>query len=302
MLKNILLVGANGFISKNLLDFHKKNSTNVNFILASKHVIDGIFNENYTSYEVSYEKNNELEEIFKNNHIDEVFHFASSYFPKNSNSNIIDNINTDLIGTINLLNLMVKFNVSKITYLSSGGSIGDSVSSNLLNSYAIIKNTSENYLKLYFHLYKINYLIIRPSNVFGIFHKNLNNGFINIVIKNSVRNLTTEIWGDGKISKDYVFAQDLISIIWKLNLLEIWNETIYIGSGIPQTQIDILNIFKEMNVDIKYKFVNQKNFDMQISHNYQNSFLNYFDHTFTPLVQAIELTYNWELNTFYETH
>jgi UDP-glucose 4-epimerase len=137
--------------------------------------------------------------------------------------------------------------------LSSGGAVYgekllDKISENEIcdpvSSYGVVKLTIENYLRLYQKQYGINYLILRVSNPFGKFHASEKQGIVNIAIRRALKIKIIEVWGDGKQSKDYIFVDDLIQIIFKLLKLKVANKTINVGSGETQQLNGILDTIK----------------------------------------------------------
>ena len=81
----------------------------------------------------------------------------------------------------------------------------------------LFQRLAENYLQLYSKKNDFNYKILRLSNVFGIFHKNEHNGFINIVIRKNLKN--DPIFLFNNTVKNYIFSEDLALIFWKLESL-----------------------------------------------------------------------------------
>jgi len=186
--------------------------------------------------------------------IEQVFHLASSSIPGTSNYHIKADIQSDLMGTINLLNKCVKNKIKKICYISSGGSIyGNSNSPPInenaelapLNSYGILKLTIEKYLFLYFHLYGLNYIVLRISNVYGN-GGILKPGFsaVDTFIQNFIANKEIKIFGDGSITRDYIYIDDVVSAIVKA-LNYSGKENIFnIGTGIGTSLNELLIIIQ----------------------------------------------------------
>ncbi len=308
VLKYILFLGGNGFLGTNVIDFYRKyisvnSSEKIVFVVCSK-----TFHSNISSdiifIQLDYSNTYDLDKLMCKYSFSEVFHFVSSSVPSTSNSDILSDINNNLIGTINLLNKMVQYKINKIIYLSSGGTVYGELNDFLYqedeivsqaNSYGILKVTIENYIKLFNKTSNIDYLILRISNPFGYFHQSNVNGFVNIAVRKSIKNEAVEIWGDGTISKDYIFSQDLAKIFWKLYDKKITNEVINIGSGVCYSLLEIVDVIKLINPSTNIIFQDKKVFDT-IHFDFNTDKLNSIVKVdYLNLFEAIKETYLWEL-------
>lgn len=308
--KNILLLGGTGFLGRNIIEYYtslldKNIDKKYFFILVGKS--NKVTVPNAVSIEMDYTDNDALRAIFIKYKIDEVFHFISTSIPATSNIHIKEDVNSNLLGTIALLELMYEFQVKKISYLSSGGTVyGEKVESYFQedaisspnNSYGVLKIAIENYIKLYHKTHGIEYLILRISNPFGKYHNSNKNGLINIAIRKAIANETIQIWGDGTTTKDYIFATDFANIFWQLKLNNNCNETINVGSGNYYSINEILVNIKKIIPSTRWEYIEAKVFDtinpvISISKLKSKIIVEY-----TNLSKAIEETYNWELNRF----
>lgn len=308
VLKYILFLGGNGFLGTNVIDFYRKyisvnSSEKIIFIVCSK-----TFQSNISSdiifIQLDYSNTYDLDKLMSKYSFSEVFHFVSSSVPSTSNSDILSDINNNLIGTINLLDKMAQYKINKIIYLSSGGTVYGELNDSLYqedkivsqaNSYGILKVTIENYIKLYKKLYDIDFLILRISNPFGYFHKNNLNGFVNIALRKSIKREPIEIWGDGSISKDYIFSHDLAKIFWVLYEARIKNEVFNIGSGKSYSLVEIVDFIKLLSPDIKISFQDKKVFDTTHSNLKFDKLSSIFKIENLDMFEAIKKTYEWEL-------
>jgi UDP-glucose 4-epimerase len=181
-----------------------------------------------------------LDDLFRTHHFDRVFHFASSIIPAISSENIRQDIESNLLPTIGLMEMMKKHQVSKLLYLSTGGAVYGNVKEEKvkedypckpISSYGIIKLAVEHYIELYAKLYQIDYLILRLSNPFGEFHRSPKQGVINIAVRKALKGEVMTVWGDGSQAKDYIYAADIGKAIDGLIKAGVKNETINVGSG-----------------------------------------------------------------------
>jgi len=215
MAKNILILGGNGFIGSNLAEFFvnkgenvivfgKKKSSYLNLKPVENNIkiIKGDFND---------EK--DIRKIFNKNTIDIVIHLVSVVIPSTPFDEIVKN--KEISSTMKLLNIMHKNDVHKIIYISSGGAIygmnGKKINkedspTRPINFHGWSKLTIETYIQMYHKTHNMNYLILRASNVYG---KNQNPrgnlGLIAVTLGKLFRGKQIEIWGDGKIVRDYIY-------------------------------------------------------------------------------------------------
>jgi len=265
-IKNILILGGSGFIGSNLtqsfvennkkvivFDRKEANWKNLKNLKNKIKIVEGDFNNPKT-----------LEKIFDENQIDIVIHLISSAMPATPFEDIIKS--NELTSTMELIDIMVKKKVNKMIYLSSGGTTygmnGKAVNkenspTQPINFYGWLKVTIENYIQMCGRLYGLNYLIIRASNLYG---KNQNvygkQGLIAVTLGNLIQDKPIEVWGDGEITRDYIYINDLCQAVLLLIKNSRWNNIYNVGSGKGTSVNKILKIIKKVtkiNFDINYK-------------------------------------------------
>ncbi len=152
---------------------------------------------------------------------DTVFHLASTTVPKSSNDDLLFDISSNLIGSINILNAARNVGVKRIIFPSSGGTVYGVTQSlpitekhltNPISSYGIVKLTIEKYLGLFHALYGLDYCILRISNAYGERQVATGlQGIIPSVIDKALRQQEIRVWGDGSAIRDYIYISDIIS-------------------------------------------------------------------------------------------
>ena len=158
----ILILGAFGFIGTNVLkfidDYLSGQYEVVVFDRTNKHPKGVEINSISKVYTGDITSTLDIENIFRNEaEFDVVLHLVTTTVPAASNDYRYD-IETNLISTIQLLEMCKKYKAHKIIYLSSGGAIyGDMANAHSENqvakpisSYGITKLAVENYMYLYF--------------------------------------------------------------------------------------------------------------------------------------------------------
>ena len=151
--------------------------------------------------------------------VDLVLHLVSTTLPKSSNDDPLYDVQTNLVGTLNLLDLMVKKNVKKIVFISSGGTVygkpiympmDEKHPTDPLVSYGITKLAIEKYLLLYQSLYGLKACILRVANPFGERQRvESAQGAVGVFLSKAIKQQALEIWGDGSVTRDYLYVSDL---------------------------------------------------------------------------------------------
>lgn len=310
-MRNILFLGGNGFLGKNVLSCYPAlpQEEALHFIVTGRKAADenAVDSASVSYRNLEFSNREALRDIFSKQEISEVFHFISATVPSNSNTNIFNDIQTNLLGSIALLELMAEYKVSKITYISSGGAVyGDSTVgasqeedfNNPNNSYGIVKLTIEKYIALFHKLHGIDYLILRLSNPFGAHHHNVQNGIINIAIRKGIQQEPVVVWGDGLNTKDYIYAPDFARIFWKLRAQNVKNQILNIGSGNLYSIIDLLKNIQKIIPDLTWTFEPAKSFDTRKVAFRLDSLKKIMPIENTPFLDALRATWEWEQSFF----
>ncbi len=207
---------------------------------------------------------------------DLVYHFVSTTLPKSSNDNPVYDVETNLIGTLNLLNLALRNSIKKIIFLSSGGTvygipektpIKESHPSNLLCSYGITKLTIEKYFHLYHVLYGLDYCVLRLANPFGERQRVKGaQGAIAVFLDKALKGETIEIWGDGSVVRDYIYVSDVIDAMVKAIDYDGSERIFNIGSGNGHSLNDIVNEIESLiGRSVKRKYKKGRSLDVPVN-------------------------------------
>jgi UDP-glucose 4-epimerase len=304
-MKNILLLGGFGFLGINILnhiDLYKSKDYQVLvFDRYEKHPMGLQFDCNIKTVSGDFSDRNALEHVFKQEKIDLVIHAISTTLPALPFSARFD-IESNLIPTVELLNIMVKYNVSDIVYISSGGAVYGSSpnrhkeTDNLfpISSYGIVKLAIEKYLFQYAALYRLNPLVLRLSNPYGKYHFSQKQGICNVALRAAIYNNQFVVWGDGNAKKDYIFVEDFTHILFSLLEKNVFSEIINIGSGCVLSVNDILHAIQNRISGFKWSYTDASLFDV---HNFElntNKLKSYIgEYAFTPFNQGLAITIDW---------
>lgn len=305
-MKTILLLGGYGFLGTNILkyidDRFKNEFRCVVFDKYPNHPHGLRFRCIHKVYSGDFCDKELLFKIFNENPIDIVLHVLSTTIPT-SVSNARFDIETNLLPTIDVLELMVQFRVSSVVYISSGGAIygksnfhphkeSDDVFP--LSSYGVVKLSIEKYMMLYAEHYDIKPLILRLSNPYGPFHYGMRQGVINVAFTKALQHQVMQIWGDGNGKKDYIYVDDFVDILFRLISRKIENEVVNIGSGQLLTVNQIVSNVASYVSDFCWEY--KEAFQNDLSHFELNtsklrSIIGEF--SYTSIEEGLKKTYEW---------
>ncbi len=151
--------------------------------------------------------------------VDTVFHLISTTVPGTSNLDPVGDIQSNLVHTVRLLELMRAAGVRRLVYLSSGGTVygipeRDPVPEEHplrpISSYGIVKVAIENYLLMEERLHGLQPVILRASNPYGPRqgHGGVQ-GVIGTFLWKIAHDEPIQLWGDGSIVRDFIHVRDL---------------------------------------------------------------------------------------------
>ncbi len=265
MKERCLVLGGGGFIGSNLVGYLLSSGYDVrifDIIGFSKKNIEEYLND-VEIIEGNLDDLTTVNEALSD--VDYVYHLISTTVPSSSQLNPRYDVESNLVPTLNLLELIKKTSVKKIIYLSSGGTvyglpidvpIKENHTTNPINSYGIVKKAIEDYLLLYNRLWNIEVCIFRLSNPYGEKQNPKGiQGVIPVFLSKAINNEVIEVWGDGNVVRDYIYIKDAIKIMVEAIRIKTPEIVYNLGSGIGTSINDILDFIKvnlEPNLVVKY--------------------------------------------------
>lgn len=183
-----------------------------------------------------------------------IFHLAAQSSVRQSTLDPVTDADSNVLGTIRLLDAAASEGVEKIVFSSTGGAIygnpdkvpcDEDTPVNPLTPYALSKYVSELYLELFYRTYGLQYTILRYANVYGPGQDpNGEAGVIAIFAGLMLRGRSPNIYGDGEQERDFVYVSDIV----EANLAAMYrgDGRIYnIGAGEPVTVNRIYSLLQE---------------------------------------------------------
>ncbi len=253
----VLVTGGAGFIASNFLH-HICLKGYDDVVVLDKLTYAGDY-ENIrdlpiTFYQTDIADEHNCEFIFKKHRPNSIFNFAAESHVDNSIKNCSEFIHTNINGTVNLLNLSVKYDVNKFLHVSTDevygsieeGSFTEDTIYNPRNPYSASKASSDHFVMAYHHTYGLPTVITNCSNNYG--PRQHIEKMIPKTITNILQNKKIPVYGKGEQIRDWLYVQDhceaLMEIFYGGGVGEKYN----IGGQCEMRNIDMVKlIIKIMN-------------------------------------------------------
>jgi UDP-glucose 4-epimerase len=204
---------------------------------------------------------------------DSVIHCVSTTTPKSSNESPEFDIQSNVIGTLNLLDICVRHKIGKLVFLSSGGTIyGNIGEAEMVDeahpvrpmcSYGVSKLAIENYLDVYRHLNGLDYVALRLSNPYGERQSPLRAlGALTVFLHRTLKQQNVEVWGDGSVTRDFIYVGDVASAVYLATVNPI-SGIFNVGTGKGLSLHDILeHITRVVGVKPTVNWLASRSFDV----------------------------------------
>lgn len=266
-MKKVLILGGGGFIGGHL-SHHLTGQYKIRSLVRAN---PNIFNNQFIEVmQGDWLDKNLLSSAL--DQVDVVIHLISTTVPSTSNQNPTFDVQTNLIGSLQLFEMMIQKNVHRIIYLSSGGAIYGHQDSNLLSetvlpkpisSYAVVKLAIENYLSIFSQQFGLLPTILRVSNPYGIRSNKIGvQGLIPTVFNQLLVNEPITLWGDGKNIRDYIYIDDLMRAI-QICIDQEHQGVFNIGSGVGQSSLDLIKLIENLtDISAQLRFEPHRPFDV----------------------------------------
>lgn len=246
----VLVTGGAGFIGSNLLH-HLVNVLDEEVIcIDSLTYASNKINvpEKVKLYVTDIKDKNNCEFVFKKHKPRVIFHLAAESHVDNSIIDCSNFITTNINGTVNLLNLALKYQVERFIHISTDevyGSIEEGYfteTSNYAprNPYSASKAASDHFVMAYYNTYGLPVVITNCSNNYG--PRQHTEKMIAKAITNLMSGKKVPIYGDGKQVRDWLYVQDhceaLVEVFYHGKIGQKYN----IGGEFEVKNIDLIRM------------------------------------------------------------
>ncbi len=241
-MNRVLVTGGNGFIGSHIVEALHNNGHDVRVldIICSNKGLEALksfsdISELNRYFDCDIRKFDEVEKVFKLFQPEYVIHCAALARIQPSLQNPVETYETNVLGTLNLLEFSRRFGVKKFVYSASSSAYGANVKMPLkesmklqpLNPYAYSKLMGEMLIEQYFRNFGLKACSLRYFNVYGPGQPT--EGQYSTVIGIFLRQLKNSepftIVPDGQQRRDFTWVGDVV----RANLLAMESEKV--GKG-----------------------------------------------------------------------
>ena len=252
------ITGGAGFIGSNFAHYISDIWNDVVILdkLTYAGDMDNLYPLKYPVKGVDLAYENRLEELFKQYKPKTIFNFAAETHVDNSIDNVAPFIDTNIIGTNNLLKLSVKYDVQMFHHISTDEVYGalkldeppftENSPYNPQNPYAASKAASDHFVMSYHNTYGLPVMITNCSNNYG--PRQHREKLIPKTINNILEGKKIPIYSQGENIRDWIYVEDHCAGILGISYAGDVGEKYNIGGECEMTNLDLVKmIIKLMN-------------------------------------------------------
>lgn len=258
----ILITGGAGFIGSHLVkhfvikypNYRIYNLDALTYAGNLENLLSIENKPNYSFIKGDIRNSDFIEKLFEEHLFDSVIHLAAESHVDRSISNPLDFVETNVIGTVNLLNSFKNiwknnfyrklfYHVSTDEVYGSLGEDGlfvESTPYDPRSPYSASKASSDHFVRAYGETYNLPYVISNCSNNYGEFQ--FPEKLIPLFINNIINKKSLPVYGDGNFTRDWLYVKDhanAIDLIFhKGKIFETYN----VGGFNEWKNIDLINL------------------------------------------------------------
>ncbi|MHA1679833.1 MAG: dTDP-glucose 4,6-dehydratase [Promethearchaeota archaeon] len=242
-METILVTGGCGFIGSNFLHLISNQRKNYKLLCLDKltyagnvnNIVDLLEGKVVRLFNADIHNKKMLKSIFTNNKIDFVINFAAESHVDRSIEDPAVFLNTNILGTFNLMEICREFHIRKFIQISTDEVYGSlnleedpftersNISPN--NPYSASKASADLLVQSFFNTFDFPGIITRCSNNYGPYQ--FPEKLIPVTISNATDDLDIPVYGDGKNIRDWIYVDDhcngILSVLEKGKIGEVYN-------------------------------------------------------------------------------
>ena len=212
----VFITGGAGFIGSNFAHHMSPYDVVILDKLTYAGDVDNLYPLDFPVKGVDLAYKSRLEELFNQYRPKFIFNFAAETHVDNSINDAYPFIDSNIIGTVNLLDLSVKYDVERFHHISTDevyGALGyddlpftETTPYNPLNPYSASKAASDHFVMTYHNTYGLPVTITNCSNNYG--PRQHIEKLIPKTICNIMSNKKIPVYGKGENIRDWIYVED----------------------------------------------------------------------------------------------
>lgn len=259
----ILITGAAGFIGSHLCEKLLEDGNTVvgfdNFdpfyerAIKENNLKTSVLNESFKLIEGDIRDSESVKKLFDEHSFEVVVHLAAKAGVRPSIEDPTAYNKVNVLGTLNILEMMKKNDIKRLVFASSSSVYGNSTDvpyketmnvNNPISPYAATKIAGELLCYNYWHLYKISATCLRFFTVYG--PRQRPEMAIAKFVKKAYDGNLISIYGDGSSCRDFTYIEDIIQGVVVSTERDLGFEIINIGESETIDLNSLLELIKEL--------------------------------------------------------
>lgn len=270
MKETVLITGGAGFIGSHVA----KHCLDIGFDVVVVDNLTGGFRSNippeciFEETDIR-EQDDEIESIFALYRPKYVYHLAA--YAAEGLSHFIRRFNyeNNLVGSMNIINACVKYDVKCLVFTSSIAVMANGIPPYTENEpfrpadpYGIAKASVEQDLHYALEMFGLNYIVFRPFNVYGP-GQNIGDKYRNVIgifMNQIMHKQPLTVFGDGKQTRAFSYIDDVAPHIARSVMMEeAYNNVFYIGGSQSYSINHLINVIaKEFEVVPEINYLRER--------------------------------------------
>lgn len=317
-MKKLLLTGCAGFIGSNFVKSIAVKEKDYHFVILDALTYAGHYptieneingNDHLSFIQMDIRNKEALDDLFKTEGFDGVIHFAAESHVDNSIKNPNIFVETNVLGTLNLLNASLNYGATnnsefKFIHVSTDEVYGtlkedDPAFSEenpiVANSpYSASKAGSDLLVRSYHETFKLHTVITRCSNNYGPFQ--FPEKLIPLMITNAQNDKNLPVYGDGRNIRDWIFVDDHNRGVWACYLKGRAGEVYNFGGNAEKRNLEVVKTILSLldKPESLIKFVeDRKGHDWRYAMNFEKARKELNWEPEVTFEEGIRKTINW---------
>ena len=265
----LLITGGAGFIGTNFVKMAVKKRTAIKKMI----IMDSLtyasdysnIEEDIDDYGIEFAKIDIRDAEYVNNTFEKygithVMHFAAESHVDNSIIGPRTFIETNVLGTLNLLEASKKYEVERFHHISTDEVFGhlekgekrftEDTPYAPRNPYSASKASSDHLVQSYYHTYDMPITISNCSNNYGPYQHD--EKFIPVVINSILKRKKIPVYGQGLNIRDWIHVDDHCDALWTILTKGKLGEVYNVGANCEKRNLDVIqSICDSLKVELE---------------------------------------------------